>query len=195
MISSLQRWRVRAHFAVAAFVAGAVLAVPPARAEVEKTVVACDQGLCPFFKPLIVVPDGWEVDLRRSDVLRALILVPANDRFETAPALIYALAIDASKGETIESYEQSVRRDWGKRAPEDAVREADPIPRKSGNGEFRILEFAAPGLPDQGFEIVAVTSDEDKDKNSFVVSVVLTARTQAGLDAARKSFRAILEAY
>src|SRR5262245_908756 len=70
----------------------AILAVAPARAEVEKIMQVCDGKLCPFFRASFTSPDGWVEDKENSRKMGVVIFVPRGQTFHSAGAIIYATA-------------------------------------------------------------------------------------------------------
>ena len=76
--------------------------------------------------------------------------------------------------------------------PQQVVRALDvqPVARSRPRHQFE-----ARRLKEQGYELQAVTSDSDKDGNEYVITITLSANSQAALKAAEPAYRAILEKY
>jgi len=70
------------------FVAMALVMAAPANAEVQKFMFHCEgrQQLCPFFRPLVEIPDGWVEDKEATRHFGAVILVPKGIAFDDAEA-------------------------------------------------------------------------------------------------------------
>jgi len=71
----------------------------------------------------------------------------------------------------------------------------DAVARAGGGEVFRHYQYEAPSLKVQPFERMAATSDGDKDGNTFIVALVLTARSLKDLERAEAVYLAMLKAY
>ena len=168
----------------------------PARAEIEKILNHCpdQQKLCPFFRASVTVPDGWVEDKEASEYFKVVMLLPKGVNFEKAPAKIYVLArYNRDKRPIVEFLPESID-DWKSRAKNGRIAKLDDLPRP-GKAPFLRRSFEAPKLAEQGHELLAMTSDGDKDGNEFVVSVMLSANSRDALKAAEPAYLAILGKY
>jgi hypothetical protein len=177
----------------AVFLAG--LAAPsPAPALVEKVMTVCSGQLCPFFKPAFAVPAGWYEDHKTGMRLGVRLLIPLGESFDTAPAIIYATARHNLEGEdlagAVAQHQESLRR----KIPEIAITRLADVARADGSA-FQQHEFVSPRLATQPYERVAMATDSDADGNSYVVRLVLTAKSEAVLQSTEETFLALLKGY
>jgi len=173
----------------------ALLAVAvPARAEVQKFMQQCDGKLCPFFRALITPPDGWIEDKEATDYFKAVMLLPKGQDFEKASAKIYAVARYNPKKQPIADFLPDSIKDWKSRAKDAKIEKLAELPRE-GKPAFVRHKFEARRLKEQGYELQAVTSDTDKDGNSYVITITLSANTAVSFKAAEAAYQAILDKY
>jgi hypothetical protein len=187
-LSKFIRWA--AGLAVAGLIAAA-----PAHAEIEKFMEHCDGKLCAFFRAPIVIPDGWEENAEATHELRVQMLLRKGEDFEKAPAKIYVLVRYNKDKKPVSAITQDTYRDWKNRAKTAKVGKLPEVSRANGKPAFERHVFEAPKLEEQGFETTALAADTDKDGNSFVVIVCLSANTREAFKAAEPAFISILKAY
>ena len=177
----------------AVFLAG-LAASSPAPALVEKVMTVCSGQLCPFFKPAFAVPAGWYEDHKTGMRLGVRLLVPLGESFDTAPAIIYATARHNLEGEdlagAVAQHQESLRR----KIPDVAITRLGDVAGANGSA-FQQHEFVSPRLATQPYERVAMATDSDADGNSYVVRLVLTAKSEAVLQSTEETFLALLKGY
>jgi len=182
------------HLALVA-AAVAALAPVPAAAEVEKIMQVCDGKLCPFFRASFAPPKGWIEDQENSRKMGIVIFVPRGQTFHSAGAIIYATArFNRDKKPIADFIEQDQAR-WREKAKDVKITGLPQVERANGKEAFRYFEFEAPSMKAQPFERVATVSDNDNDGNTFVVGLVLTAKSAKALSAAEPAYLAMLKAY
>ncbi|MGH6665949.1 MAG: hypothetical protein ACREB2_13785 [Pseudolabrys sp.] len=180
---------------LAAALAALSLLVLPARAEVEKFMKQCDMKLCAFFRASTMIPEGWVEDKEATDYFNFQMLLPKGVDFEKAPAKIYVLVRYDKDKQLTSSMLRDNERDWKSRSKKAKIVKLADFARANGNAAFERHQFEAPALSEQGFEEVTLTSDSDKDGNSFVVEVVLSANTREAFKASEPDYLSILRAY
>jgi hypothetical protein len=169
-------------------------AATPAAAVVEKVMKMCGGQLCPFFRPSFAVPDGWWEDHKTGMRLGVRLFVPAGETFDSAPALIYAIARLAHEGEDVVAAVANHHETWRRKVPEVAITKLDDI-RRSDGAAFQLHHFVSPNLGTQPYERVATGIDGDAEGNAFVVRLVLTAKSEPALKKAEEVFVALLKRY
>jgi hypothetical protein len=85
--------------------------------------------------------------------------------------------------------------DWHERAKNGKVTKLADLARDSGKPAFERHQFEAPKLEEQGFEITSLVADTDKDGNTYVVVVCLSANTREALKSSEAAYLALLKAY
>lgn len=85
-------------------------------------------------------------------------------------------------------------KDWNSRAKDAKITRLADLPR-NGKPAFARHRFEARGLKEQGYELQAVTTDADKDGNSYVITITLSANTAAAFKAAEAAYQTILDKY
>lgn len=178
----------------AAMLCTAILIAWPAKAEIEKFMRQCDGKLCPSFRASITIPDGWVEDKEASDYFRVQMLLPKGVDFDKAPAKIYVVVRYNRKKQPISDFLPDAIKDWNARAKDAKISRLDDLAR-AGKPPFVRQTFEAPQLKEQSHEMQAVTSDDDKDGNQFVVTITLSADSKAALEAAQSAYLAILTKY
>jgi hypothetical protein len=85
--------------------------------------------------------------------------------------------------------------DWHSRAKDAKITDLDDLPRGDGKVAFVRHQFEAGSLREQGYELQAVTTDNDNDGNEFLVTITLSANSRKALKAAEPAYLAILGKY
>ena len=166
-----------------------------AAAGIEKIMSPCDNKLCAFFRASITIPPGWTEDKESTRYFNSQFLLPVGVAFEKAPAKIYVVVRYNRNRQPISDFIPAGIADWKSRAKDSKITKLDDLPRGEGKPAFERRQFEAPSLKEQGYELQAVTSDDDKDGNQFIVSIMLSANSRAALKAAEPAYLAILEKY
>jgi hypothetical protein len=183
------------RFAAGALLTMAIaLAASPASAVVEKVMKMCAGQLCPLFRPSFAVPDRWWEDHKTGMRLGVRLFVPAGETFDSAPALIYALARHSQEGEDVVAAVANHHETWRRKVPEVAITKLDDVRRRDG-AAFQQHHFVSPNLASQPYERVATGVDGDAEGNIFVVRLVLTAKSEAAMKQAEEVFIELLKRY
>lgn len=178
-----------------AAIALAALAVStPAPALVEKVMTVCSGQLCPFFRPSFAAPEGWHEDVKTGLRLGVRVFVPFGESFDSAPAIIYALARLCDEGEDLAAAVAAHHDAWRRKVPEVAINRLADVPRGDGKA-FQVHDFVSPRVSVQPYERVATATDGDAQGNGFIVRLVLTAKSDAALKSAEDTFLAMLKRY
>jgi hypothetical protein len=172
----------------------ACFAAGPASAVVEKVMTMCGGQLCPFFRPSFAVPEGWWEDHKTGMRLGVRLFVPTGETFDSAPAIIYALARLGQEGEDVVAAVASHHETWRRKVPEVAITRLDDVRRNDG-AAFQLHHFVSPNLATQPYERVATGIDGDAQGSPFVIRLVLTAKTEAALKQAEDAFVTLLKRY
>lgn len=168
----------------------------PAAAEIEKFMNPCDGGVCAFFRASTTVPDGWVEDAEATRELRVQMLLPKGQDFDEAPAKIYTLVrYNAGRKLQVADIVKDTYADWGRRAKAAKPEKLADVARADGKPAFVSHRFEAPRLKEQGFERTSITTDTDKDGNSFFVIVVLSANSRDAFVRAEGAYNSILKSY
>ncbi len=183
----------RQFAAIVAFV-GFVFA-SPAHAEIEKIMNLCDHKLCPFFRASITLPDGWVEDKEATGYFNSQFLLPQGVDFDAAPAKIYVAVRYNRTKQPISDFIPDAIADWKSRAKDAKITRLEDLSRGEGRPAFERRQFEAKSLKEQGYELQAVTTDGDKDGNTFVVTITLSANSRKALEAAEPAYLAILRKY
>jgi hypothetical protein len=187
--------RVTRRLGASVMLAAAVLtAASPAPALVEKVMTMCGGQLCPSFRPTVPVPEGWYEDYKTGTRLGVRLFVPGGETFETAPALIYAMARPLHEGEDVTAAVGAHHETWRHKAPGVAIRRLDDI-RRNGGLSFQLHDFVSPKLGTQPYERVATGMDKDGEGNHFIVRIVLTGKSEAAIKGAEQAFVSLLTTY
>ena len=119
-------------------------------------------------------------------------LLPKGIDFDKAPAVIYVVVRYNHNKQPLSDFFP---------IPSRIERPARRMPRSAGSMILRALAsrllcvmFEAP-RQEQSYELQAVTTDDDKDGNQFVVTITLSADSKAALEAAQPEYFAILTKY
>ena len=114
--------------------------------------------------------------------------------FDDAPAKIYAIARYNRDKKPAATFIPAAIKDWKGRAKDAKIAKLDDLPR-AGKTPFLRHQFEARSMPEQGYELQAVTSDSDKDGNEYVITITLSANSPDALKAAEPAYLAILGKY
>jgi hypothetical protein len=172
-----------------------LIATTPAGATIEKIMNQCNGKLCPFFRASIVIPDGWVEDRDATHHFNSQFLLPQGAGFEKAAAKIYVAVIYNRKKQPISDFMPENIADWHSRAKDAKITDLDDLPRGDGKVAFVRHQFEAGSLREQGYELQAVTTDNDNDGNEFLVTITLSANSRKALKAAEPAYLAILGKY
>jgi hypothetical protein len=169
-------------------------ATAPAAALVEKVMTMCGGQLCPAFRPSFGVPEGWYEDHKTGTRLGVRLFLPGGETFDTAPALIYAMARPLHEGEDVTAAVGAHQETWRSKAPGVAITRLDDIRRERGS-PFQLHEFVSPKLGTQPYERVATGLDKDGEGSPFIVRVVLSGKSESAIKTAEQAFLALLRNY
>ncbi|TCU75345.1 hypothetical protein EDE08_103566 [Bradyrhizobium sp. R2.2-H] len=154
----------------------------PARAEVDKIIHVCDrqERMCPEFRPRVTAPDGWARDEAASLKYGVSMFVPNGKSFGKAEVIIYAESrYNHDRTELVEWVATS-DKDWATTSGKNAK----ITPLLSVNPKVIVNRYDNPSLKDQPVELIAHYADLDKDRNSYVVRLAVSGRTEAAVLAA-----------
>jgi hypothetical protein len=166
----------------------------PAPALVEKVMTVCSGQLCPFYRPSFAVPEGWWEDGKTGLRLGVRLFVPAGETFDSAPAVIYATARQCAEGEDLAAAVAQHHETWRRKVPEVEITRLGDV-RRSDGAAFQQHAFVSPKLTTQPYERVATAADRDIEGASYVVRLVLTAKSEEALKGAEASFLSVLKGY
>ena len=180
---------------IAASLAGWIGAPSPASAEIMKYMRTCQNRICPYFRASITVPDNWVEDKQASRELDAQMLLPKGQTFEKAPAKIYVAIRFNPKKQPLSDFIPDAYKQLKSSAKDAKITDLPALARSGGKPDYVRYNFEAPSLPEQGYETQAVTTDDDKDGNNFIVTIVLSANSREAFKAAEPVFLSLLSGY
>lgn len=173
--------------------------VSTAQAEIKKRAKLCDGGdiskLCPFFLPSFKVPDGWIRDERKGNQLGVDLFLPTGKNFGNAPALIYADARPLGDGVTLEQWVNSSDEKWKNAGTGATVSSLSPSEFDVGKPELLFRRYENKALKSQPSEIIAYFVEQDEQKHSYVVRLVVSGLSEKDVSEASKTFAVMLKAY
>jgi hypothetical protein len=183
----------RGHLAAAVFVA--VFAVgSSAKSEITTLMRVCGGELCPYSRAPVVVPQGWQEDEASSREMNVQIMVPKGRTFGNAGAIIYTTVKFNRDKTPIAALVAEDHANWRKKSRDVKIEHLADVARAAGQEPFLQYQFEMPSRS-QPFERVATTGDLDKDGNTFLVGIVLTAISKKALKDAEPAYLAILKGY
>lgn len=178
---------------------GAVLiivtfATAPLHASVNKIMLICETGVCPYFEASLLAPDGWEVDKTASQAYRTRFLVEEGKTFHNSSAVIYAKAVWNGDSKLLQELIDGHINDWQQRNLGTEVQFLEKI-ENAYLDEFELFVFENPELTSQPYEIVAFAMDFDDEGNEYWLTVVLTGKTKEDVQKYKKVYSTILSNY
>jgi hypothetical protein len=170
----------------------------PSVAGIEKIMLVCDRGLCPYYWPQVDVPDGWFHDREASYQFDFNAIAPLGQTFSHAEAIIYGKAIYKPRQPETKSLLQLMAEDkerFEQKGSGAKVEVADALSTHDGQ---RALSYKF--LPVTG---AAAASDSDAqwervaylDDGEFYVIFVVSSRTEQGLAGANNAFEKAVASY
>jgi hypothetical protein len=186
---------VSRRFLTAAVLMAALALGAPAKSEITKFMHDCGGKLCPYYRASLAIPQGWREDRTLIGGVDAQIVVPAGKTFNDADAVIYATVGFNRNKTAIAALVEEDHANWRKKNRDVKIERLPDVARAAGQEPFLLYRFETPSRKEQPFELVAWTADVDKDGNSFIVNVVLTATSMRALKAAEPAYLTILKGY
>ena len=180
---------------IAASLAGWTSAPSPASAEIMKYMRTCEKKMCAYFRASITVPDNWAEDKEASREFDAQMLLPKGQTFEKAKAKIYVAVRYNPKKQPVADFILDAYEQLRDSAKDGKFTMLPDLTRADGKPPYTRYYFEAPSLKEQGYETQAVTGDDDKDGNNFIVTIVLTANTREAFKAAEPAFLSLLNGF
>lgn len=174
---------------------GFAAAPSPASAEIMKYMRTCENKLCGYFRAAITIPDNWVEDKQASRALDAQMLLPKGQTFEKAKAKIYVAVRYNRRKQPTSDFLPDAYAQLKSSAKDAKITDLPALERGGGKPPYIRYSFEAPSLKEQAYETAAVTSDDDKDGNSFIVTIVLSADTREAFKSAEPAFLSLLSGY
>jgi hypothetical protein len=173
--------------------------ISTAQAEIKKRAKLCDGGdiskICPFFLPSFKVPEGWVRDESRGNQLGVDLFVPAGKNFGNAPALIYADARPLSKDTTLEQWVNGSDEKWKTAGTGAAVSSLASSEFDIGKSDLLFRRYENKALKNQPSELIAYFVEQDENKQSYVVRLVVSGLSEKAVAEARNTFALMLKSY
>jgi hypothetical protein len=176
--------------AVLALLASLELSQPATSAERP----GCGQA-CPSNSVSIYVPGGWMHDATAERSLRVTALVRDGQSFTTTDAFILATVLPNPDKQSIADHIARNQTAFRARTSDLKIAPLADVARSGGKEGFRVFQYEKPSAQTQRFERIATTTDIDKDGNSVLISISLTADSLRSLEAAEQSYLEILRDY
>lgn len=168
----------------------ALLSAIPVSAEIEKTAVPCETGLCLFWWPKLPAVKGWHQDLAQSQHYGINALAPNGSTFKDAETVIYAKASYKPRVRETKSVEALIardKRDFTKNVPGVAIAETKPLITDDGQ-KLRSLTFFPSS--EGNWEQTAYGEEDD-----FFLVFTISSRTKAGYEKSLPAFKELIHAY
>lgn len=168
-----------------------------ARGEVQKFLNPCGgQELCPSFRVVLTLPDGWVLDREATAKNNVQMIVPKGKNFANAEPLIYVQVFyHRDKQQSLADFARVSNERWLAAAGKAKVSDLPPVPRTNGKDGFLRFAYENPTQSQQAYEVGAFGLDNDNDGNEFVLDVVMTADTRQALQRAENDYVALLKAH
>ncbi len=188
-------------FALCVAAVAALLAAAPAKADIRKIVHLCgEQGaqarLCPSFELALTPPAGWVQDKAATRANGVQVLVPQGRTFGNAEALIYVrVSLRENREQPLAEFVRVSQQRWRNAVPDTRIAGLADAARGAGKPPFLVFAYENPSRPQQAHERVAFGLDSDGDGNSYVLTVVMTGRSQKALERADAPYKAFLRAH
>jgi len=181
------------HAAALALV-GWYLIVPsrPLSAEIYKLAIPGDQGFKLYWWPQLQVPDGWVHDEGASRSTASNMLVPKDQSFARAPAVMYGKALYKPRIPETRSLDQLISDDERKFQNDLPGIVILPLPAlKNGDGRsLRCFSYSPQRDSKGSWEWTAYSEEGD-----FYLIFVLSANSEVALKTALPTFRRLIATY
>lgn len=179
-----------------ALLAGLHATTMPARAEIERVLRPCSGGLCgPTYRARLVPPEGWVEDRQAGAQEGIVVLVPRGTTEASANVQIFAEAAPKPGRTSFEAAMNRQIRAWRERDPSTTLAAVGPVARASGLPPFLLHRFDDSGAEEPSVGRVAWGVDRDRDGNTYLVVVNLTAKGKALDPGAEAAFLGLLRAW
>ena len=162
----------------------------PAMAEIERTAMPCEEGLCLFWWPALPFVEGWHQDINHSRLYNINAQAPDGHTFADAETVIYARAIYKERIPETKSLEMLIsndKEDYLSKDPELMISEV--APQTTGSGQvLKSLTF----FPKEKGNWEQVAYGEEGD---FYLAFVISSRTKKAFDQAIESYKQFIRLY
>jgi len=159
-------------------------------AEVEKTGVPCETGLCLFWWPKLPAIKGWHQELNQSQHYGINALAPDGSTFEDAETVIYAKASYKPRVPETKSLDALIaqdKEDFKKNVPGVTITEAATL--TTGDGQkLRSLIFHPQS--EGNWERAAYAEEDD-----YYLVFTVSSRTKSGYEKSLRAFEELIRAY
>ena len=169
-----------------------ILASGSATAEVQKSMLACNDKLCPSFSLVLTPPAAWDLDKAASEENRVQMLVPRGMNFHDARAVIYIRISAKDKNQPLSDFIRVSQERWRQAVADTKISKLPPVERGNGKAAFEPFRYENPSRPQQPVELVAFGTDTDKDGNDFILTVVMSGKDQKAIEQAQASYLELL---
>ena len=166
------------------------LLAPGAIAEIEKTAVPCETGMCLFWWPKLAPIPGWHQDLEQSDNYGINALAPDGATFADAEVVMYARASFKPRMPEVTSLEmlmENDRKDFTANTPGVRIEEAKAL-HTADKKKLKSRTF----LPTQGGNWERVAYGEEGE---FYLVFTLSSRTKTAYEKAIPAYEALIRSY
>ncbi|NKF24763.1 hypothetical protein [Solimonas marina] len=161
-------------------------------ADIEKVAIPSDHGSETVWWPKLVPPTGWHFDRASSYYLGFYAMAPDGSSFAQADTVIYAMARpkrEAPDSPTLQSFVASDIANFKDGDPGLIVAQQPPMQSADGT-PFQVLFYHPPVGAPGDWERVAYG-----EEGEFYVTFVVSAQSQAALQAALPTFTKLLTTY
>ncbi|MGB8495058.1 MAG: hypothetical protein WCE53_11710 [Candidatus Acidiferrum sp.] len=161
-----------------------------AKAEIEKTALPCDKGLCLYWWPKLPPLKGWHQDINQSYHYRINTLAPDGSSFTKAEAVIYAKASykpQIPDTKTLEMFIADDRKEFVDSVPDITIKEVNEL--ISGDGEkFRSFTF----FPKEKGNWEQVAYGEEGE---YYLAFTLSSHSKEAFDRTQSAYRDLIAHY
>lgn len=168
----------------------ALIAPVQTGAEVEKTGVPCETGLCLFWWPKLPSVKGWHQELSQSQHYGVNALAPDGSTFKDAETVMYSKALYKPRVPENKSVEDLIKQDkenFTRDVPGVVISEAMPL--ITGDSQ-KLRSVAFVPTSEGNWERTAYGEEDD-----YFLIFTISSRTKSGYEKALPAFEELIRAY
>ena len=163
---------------------------PQMNAEIEKTALVCDTGICMYWWPKLESPKGWHQDQDTSYQIEANAQIPDGFTFSNAETIMYAKALYKPRIPETKSVDALIaddKKEFLLEKPDMVIAESDAMTTADGK-KLRSFTFFPKNAGD--YEQVAYGEEGD-----FYLIFTISAKSKRGFDATERTFKELVSHY
>jgi hypothetical protein len=159
-------------------------------AEIEKTAIICNTGICFYWWPKLPAVPGWHQDKEQSLNYSANALAPNGSNFVDADAVMYAVAVYKPREPEAKSLQMFIANDKSQFLSSDPtiiITQVTDLVNADGN---KLPSFTFFPKPNGNWEQVSYGEEGD-----FYLTFVLSAKSKKGFDKTQAVYRDLIAHY